>query len=191
MKALFLDRDGTLNFDRVYINDPKLIELIPGAAEALVEAKKAGYLFIVVTNQSGVGRGLIPPDQIEKIHRRLDELLEPYGVKISSYKICPHAPKDKCQCRKPSPKLVLEAARDFSLDLEKCSFIGDKWTDVQTGLNAKCGASILLRSGKGLEEEKMWKIQGKPNPQPSYVADDLQDAVEWLLAKADAARAGG
>lgn len=183
MKALFLDRDGTINFDRVYINDPKLIELIPGAAEAMVAAKEAGYRIIVVTNQSGVGRGLIPPEQIEKIHHRLDELLEEFGVKIDSYKICAHAPQEKCKCRKPSPKLVLEAAEQFGLNLNECCFIGDKMTDVETGLNAKCGNSILLRSGKGTEEEKLWKIHGQPNPQPSFVADDLWEAVNWLLNK--------
>jgi len=191
MKALFLDRDGTINFDRVYINDPKLIELIPGAAEALVDAKNAGYLLIVVTNQSGIGRGLIPPDQIAKIHHRLDELLKPFGVEIISYKICPHAPQAKCHCRKPSAKLVLEAAKEFSLNLDQSCFIGDKWSDVQTGINAKCGTSILLRSGKGQEEEKMWKIQGKPDPQPSFVADDLRGAVDWLLSRADSTREDG
>ncbi len=183
-KALFLDRDGTINIDRVYIADPELIELIPGAAAAIHRAKKAGYLIVVVTNQSGVGRGLIDPKVLPKIHARLDKLLEKEGTKIDQYQICIHAPMENCDCRKPFPKLVEDAAEELEIDLKTSAFIGDKLTDVATGNRAKCGASILVRTGKGKAEEMMLVMDPTNVPaeeRPTYVADDLSSAVDWLL----------
>jgi D-glycero-D-manno-heptose 1,7-bisphosphate phosphatase len=184
--ALFLDRDGTINTDRVYIHDPKLIELIPGSAHAIRKAQEAGYAIVVVTNQSGIARGLIDAKALPNIHARLDELLQAAAsASIDLYQICPHAPLDKCQCRKPNPKLVFDAAAALDLDIENSVFIGDKLLDVGTGNNAKCKASILLRTGKGREEEhilKMSHAQLTKADQPSFVADDLAAAVDWFLA---------
>ncbi len=184
-KALFLDRDGTINIDRVYINDPRLIELIPGAARAIRRARESGYKIVVITNQSGVGRGIIDPHVLPEIHERLNELLAEEGAKVDLYQICIHSPQERCQCRKPLPKLVLDAAKKMSLDLSNCVFIGDKLTDVTTGKNAKCGLSILLRTGKGAQEELLAQITPKPDPMETadYVADDLAEAVDWILTR--------
>lgn len=183
-KALFLDRDGTINIDRVYIADPDLIELIPGAAEAIRRARDAGYVIVVVTNQSGVGRGLIKLETLPKINDRVDELLAKEGTHVDRYQICLHTPADQCECRKPKPKLVEEAAKEMDLDLKSSVFIGDKLTDVATGYRAGCGINILVRTGKGKSEELMLLLDPTNVPQeekPSYVADDLSGAISWLL----------
>ncbi len=184
--ALFLDRDGTINIDRVYIHDPKLIELIPGAAKSIKKAQDAGFAIVVVTNQSGISRGLIDKNALPLINRRVSELLQDEaGASIDLYQICPHAPLDRCKCRKPLPKLVLEAANQLGLDLSRSAFIGDKLVDVGCGNRAKCAASILLRTGKGREEEHILKVGGRQIPaesRPSFVADDLAAAIDWFLA---------
>lgn len=174
--ALFLDRDDTINIDRVYINDPKLIELIPGAAQAIRRAQDAGYLIVVVSNQSGVGRGIIDPRALPKIHRRLDELLQKEaGASVDLYELCLHTPEENCDCRKPNPKLVLDAAKALNIDLGKSAFIGDKLTDVATGINAGCRASILIRTGKSHGE------QHPSDAKPAFVADSLATAVDWFM----------
>lgn len=182
--AFFLDRDGTINIDRVYINDPDLIELIPGAAKAIKRAQDEGYLIVVVTNQSGVGRGLIKKEDLPKINARLDELLlKKAGARIDLYQICMHAPQENCDCRKPKPKLVLEAAEKLGIDLKKSVFVGDKLSDVATGKKAGCGLSILLRTGKGQEQEIVSFLSSAPKleEKANYVADDLLAAVNWVL----------
>lgn len=183
-KAFFLDRDGTINIDRVYINDPRLVELIPGAARAIRRAREAGYKIVVVTNQSGVGRGIIDPNVLPAIHRHLDELLAKEGAKIDRYQICVHAPQEQCDCRKPRTKLVEDAAKEMHLDLENSVFVGDKLTDVATGKNAQVGSSILVRTGKGQQEEIMAQLTPRLDPAetPDFVADDLAEAVDWVLA---------
>ncbi|NUM88404.1 MAG: HAD family hydrolase [Bdellovibrionales bacterium] len=180
--ALFLDRDGTINVDCVYIADPDLISLIPGSARAIRRAQDAGYLIVVVTNQSGVGRGLIAPDAIPRIHERLEKLLrEEAGAAIDRYGICVHAPAENCGCRKPRPRLVREAAEALGIDLANSVFVGDKLTDVATGRRSGCGRSILVRTGKGSDEET--KAGNAPDEErPDYVADDLAAAVDWVLA---------
>lgn len=182
--AFFLDRDGTINIDRVYINDPVLIDLIPGAGKAIKRAQEAGFLIVVVTNQSGIGRGIIEPKVLPKIHERLDMLLAQVGAKVDLYQICIHAPKENCDCRKPKPKLVFDAQKKLNIDLSRSVFVGDKLSDVAAGKHAKCGYSILVRSGKG-ENEEMLTQMGKKIPAeeiPDQICDDLSSAVDWSLA---------
>lgn len=175
--ALFLDRDGCINIDRVYINQARLMELIPGSADAIARARRAGWLVVVVTNQSGIGRGIIAPGEMPKIHARLDELLKAADADaaIDLYQICPHRPEDECKCRKPSPYLVKEAAKKLGIDLKKSAFIGDKITDVETGEAAGCRWSILLRTGKGVDEAK---AAGKKKIK---ICADLAAAVDLVL----------
>lgn len=181
--AFFLDRDGTINIDRVYINDPRLMELIPGAAAAIRRAQDAGYAIVVVTNQSGVGRGIIEPGALPKIHARMEELLlAEAGATIDRYECCVHRPEESCGCRKPLPKMVLEAARQLDIDLRRSVFVGDKLSDVACGNNAGCRYSILLRSGKGVQEEILLAKAAKEE-KPSLVAEDLAEAVDWALAR--------
>jgi D-glycero-D-manno-heptose 1,7-bisphosphate phosphatase len=184
MKALFLDRDGTVNIDRVYINDPRLMELIPGAAEAIALAQRAGYRIHIVTNQSGIGRGIIPPDVLPLIHRRMEELLRLEGAEApDSYEICPHAPREQCQCRKPLPKLILDAALRHGIDLSASIMVGDKVTDVECGKRAGCGKSYLVRTGAGSKEEALLRFTQNPRAEmvPDGVFNDLLAVVQAEL----------
>ncbi len=182
--AFFLDRDGTINIDHVYINDPKQIELIDGSAEAIAKAREVGFAIVVVTNQSGIGRKIIEPGALPRIHSRMEQLLVTAspGARIDRYEMCIHRPDENCDCRKPSPKMVLEAARQLNIDLQQSVFVGDRLSDVATGKNAGCGLSILVRTGKGLEEEKLIEGSG-PAEQPDFVADDLAEAVGYALLR--------
>jgi D-glycero-D-manno-heptose 1,7-bisphosphate phosphatase len=184
--AFFLDRDGTINVDHVYINDPNLIELIPGSAAAIARAQKAGYLVVVVTNQSGVGRGIIEPINLSLIHKRLDKLLAAEGAHIDDYQICVHRPEEGCDCRKPQAKLVKDAAKALGIDLKKSIFVGDRLSDVATGPASGCRYSILVRTGKGLEEEARLTLPTiQKTERPDLVADNLDQAVTWALSKLD------
>ena len=181
-RALFLDRDGTINIDYHYIRDPELVDLFPGAAEAIKRANQAGWFVAVVTNQSGVNRGLIKPVELEAVHKRLGEKLAALGARIDSYEICIHARSEDCGCRKPLPRLILEAATREGIDLARSVMVGDRLTDVAAGKGAGC-KSVLVRTGNGREEELLLKLT-RETPAletPDHVADDLLAAVEWAL----------
>ena len=175
-KAIFLDRDGTLNEDPGYLSHPDQLKLFPGVGEALARLKTNGYLLIVVSNQSGVGRGLIDEANLSKIHARLDELLRPSAVDIDAYRLCLHRPDENCDCRKPRPKLLLDAAREFQIDLTRSYMIGDKTSDLVVGQVAGCRGSILVRTGEGQKTES--QIQEN---QAIFVADTLGQATDWIL----------
>lgn len=152
-KIVFLDRDGTLNDDPGYIHHPDELHLLPGVGEALKIFKEAGFEPVVVTNQSGVARGLIEPEQLPRIHARLNEHLMPFGVQIRHFEVCTHHPDDRCGCRKPSPKLLTDAAQRLGVRLEDCWMIGDRATDLQAGRSAGVGRVILVRTGDGKKTE--------------------------------------
>ena len=179
--ALFLDRDGTINYDRVYINNPNLVELIPGAASAIARANALDWKVVVVTNQSGIGRGLIVPKQLPLIHARVDELLQKEaGAKIDSYRFCPHLPDDGCLCRKPGIAMVEDAALEMKISLKDSYFIGDSWSDIACGVRAGT-KTALVRSGKGRETE-LGMEQGKWGAlRADIIADDLDAAVAEIF----------
>jgi histidinol-phosphate phosphatase family protein len=180
-KALFLDRDGTINLDPGYISQPSLIQLLPGAAAAIRRAKDAGYLIAVISNQSGVARGLIAPEALPLIHERLNELLflEAHAS-VDFFACCTHLPSADCNCRKPLPRLVYEAQAQLGVDLARSAFVGDRLTDIRTGKGAPVKYTVLVRSGEGRGEEA--KISPSEDT-PDHVADDLAGAVDWLLAQ--------
>lgn len=137
-RALFLDRDGTIIEDRGYIRDPALVQLLPGAADVLRELQDAGWALVVVSNQSGVGRGLITPAEMDAVQARFLEVMTAAGVEITASYFCPHRPDENCCCRKPSPFHVEQAAREYGLDLGKSWMMGDRKSDIQCGKNAGC-----------------------------------------------------
>ncbi len=134
--ALFLDRDGTIIEDRGYMHDPALVQLLPGAAEALREVQSRGWPLIVISNQSGVGRGLIKPAEMEAVHNRFLELLQEEGVSITASYFCVHRPDENCHCRKPSPLHLQTAAEEYGIDLKGSWMIGDRRSDILSGKNA-------------------------------------------------------
>jgi histidinol-phosphate phosphatase family protein len=137
-RAVFLDRDDTLNHDPGYLRDPEQLELLPGVADALATLQTRGFVLIVVTNQSGVGRGYYPIEATHAVNARMSELLAAAGVTIARYEICPHAPDDGCDCRKPSPKMILGAAAALEVDCRQSWMVGDKESDVEAGIAAGC-----------------------------------------------------
>lgn len=175
--AVFLDRDGTINIDPGYLNDPEKLELYPGVGKALARLQKSGFELVIISNQSGVARGLITRQQISRIHERLDELLARDGVKISHYELCFHHPDENCECRKPKPALILKPAARYSIDLSKSYMIGDKWSDMGCGKNAGLKSSILVLTGHGKTDEAEAKKFG-----PVVVAD-LTEATDWILSR--------
>jgi histidinol-phosphate phosphatase family protein len=145
-RAVFLDRDGTLIDDVGYIADPEDVRLVPGAAEALRALRDAGFRLVVVSNQSGLGRGLITQEQADAVHHRFVEELGRAGAQIDAAYYCPHTPEERCACRKPLPGLLLDAARELGLDLERSFMVGNSDVDVAAG-EAAGARAILLADG--------------------------------------------
>ena len=177
-RAVFLDRDGTINEDPGYINDPKLLRLLPGAGQGIRYLNEQGFEVIVISNQSGVARGLITPEQLLKVHSRLEQLLKECGAKIDHFYLCTHHPDELCSCRKPSPFLLLQAAHDLSLDLKGSYMVGDKMSDVEAGLRAQLRSSMLVRTGDGGRSEKA-VIRDWPN---TRVFSHLEEASRWIVS---------
>lgn len=147
--ALFLDRDGTINADVDYLHDPEQLHLLPQAGPALFRLQRY-FVPVVVTNQSGIARGLLDEPTLARIHQRLDEMLLPFGVKIAKYYYCPHHPdfggpayRQDCQCRKPKTLLFRRAAQELGLDLTASWAVGDRWRDCQGPLELGCHALLL------------------------------------------------
>ena len=132
-KAIFLDRDGTINVDFGYVYKPQELELLPGVAEALRIFQELGYLLIVITNQSGIGRGYFTPEDAELFNRALAQELEKHGVILNDFYTCPHAPEEHCECRKPSPFMVMEAMKKYDIDPSQSYMFGDKKSDTECG----------------------------------------------------------
>ncbi len=147
-KAVFLDRDETLNPDPGYISDPGLFMLYPWVSHELKRLKDAGFLLVIISNQSGVGRGLIPLASLEAIHHKLNLLLKAEaGITIDHFAICTHRPDEDCLCRKPKPKLILDSAIQFGIDLGASYMIGDRESDRLAGLNAGVRRSFKIDPG--------------------------------------------
>ena len=151
--SIFLDRDGVLIENRPdYVRDWSQVKIIPEAIHALSLAPIKKYKVVIVTNQSAVGRGLISLNTAHEINQRLITLIRDRGGQIDGVYMCPHKPEDGCSCRKPLPGLLLQAAKDLSLDLRRSWMIGDAWSDVRAGEAAGTHGTILLRTGRGAEQ---------------------------------------
>jgi UDP-glucose 4-epimerase len=173
--AIFLDRDGTINEDPGYLSDPSMVKLLPGAGEALARLKKAGYLLIVVSNQSGVARGLIPLEKLALIHQRMDELLAPFGAKIDHYELCTHHPDEQCECRKPKPRLLLDSGARLGVDFSRSYMVGDRDSDIGAGKAAGCKAAVFLRTNL---EDKGFHLS-----EADFSANTLTEATDWILSQ--------
>ncbi len=156
--AVFLDRDGTIIEAHGYINDPNQVRLIPGAADAIRCLSKAGHLVVLISNQSGVARGLLDEETLSRVHGRLEELLREEGVSLDGAYYCPYldGPEAKVdayrrdsELRKPNPGMLLQAARGLNIDLSRSWVIGDSPCDVEAGLRAGCRTILIDRDGSG------------------------------------------
>lgn len=165
-KAIFIDRDGTIIADKHFLSSPEGIEVLPGVADALRRLKKAGFLLMMITNQSGVGRGYFSENTVQEIHDRLQMLLKGKGVRLDDIFICPHHPDDGCECRKPKIKLFEDAIRKYSIDPRRSYAVGDKPGDVEAGKRAGCKTVFL-----GKDEIA------------DYSAANFPAAVDWILSQ--------
>jgi len=185
--VVYLDRDGTLNFDPGYLNQPEQLRLLPGAGQAVARLNRAGFKTVVLSNQSGLARGLITQSQLEAIHQRLRELLAEDGARLDGIFICPHHPDDGCACRKPAPGLVHRAQRELGVSSDNAIVIGDKASDVELARNVGALA-VFVRSGNVPEDEQA--RMAERGLAPDYVARDLTGAVDWIL-EMNKSEAGG
>ena len=180
MKLVLLDRDGVINEDSDdYIKSPEEWVPIPGSLEAIAQLNHAGYRVIVLTNQSGLARGLFDPDTLARIHQRLRRALSAVGGTVSGIFFCPHGPDEGCGCRKPLPGLFEEVAERLQVSLRGVPAIGDSLRDLQAA-EAVGARPILVRTGKGRRTEA-----ALPADHGYPVFDDLAAAVHALLAEAE------
>lgn len=177
--TVFLDRDGTVNRDTGYVRTPEELELLPGAVEAVTRLNQAGARVVLLTNQSGIGRGLLTAEGLDAIHAKLRLLLEAGGARLDAIYYCPHHPDDGCRCRKPQPGLVERAIAELSLDPSGLVYVvGDQRRDVE--LAREIGArSVLVMTGPA-SLETMMALQAD-GPLPDRVADGLGQAVAWII----------
>jgi D-glycero-D-manno-heptose 1,7-bisphosphate phosphatase len=181
-RALFLDRDGTLIEERDYLHKPEQVALIAGAAEALRRLQDAGYLIVMITNQSGVGRGYFTLEDVERVHAHLAAELGKSGVRFEEIYIAPETPDQPSRGRKPSPQFLFDARDELGIDLAKSFIVGDKLIDLECGWNAGAGKSLLVRTGYGRKTEKALG----PFADKAVVVDDLPAAVDWILMQGPA-----
>jgi D-glycero-D-manno-heptose 1,7-bisphosphate phosphatase len=178
-KAVFIDRDGTINFDRGYIVTSEDIELISGSAEAMRMLNETSLLTIIITNQASIGRGLLSVEQLEKINQRLWEELQSRDAFYEGLYFCPHSGLEvpPCSCRKPEPGLILAAAHDFNIDLASSFVVGDKLSDLEAGRRSGC-RTILVLTGHG--RKSLDELKNGGGPTPDQVCETLGDAVAWI-----------
>jgi D-glycero-D-manno-heptose 1,7-bisphosphate phosphatase len=175
--AVFLDRDGTIIDDVEYLRNPGDVRLLPGAARSIARLNAQGVPVIVVTNQSGIARGLLTQDDYDAVRMRLDQLLSAEGARIDASYACPHHPDftGACECRKPGTLLYRQAAAEHALDLARSTFIGDRWRDVAAAL--ELGARPILISGPSTLPEDLRQAATK-----AEVVQSLEEAVKLLLS---------
>jgi D-glycero-D-manno-heptose 1,7-bisphosphate phosphatase len=172
---VLLDRDGTLIVERNYLSDPEQVELLPGAAVGLRRFTELGFGLVVVTNQSGLGRGYFGWPALHAVHDRMKAMLSAEGVVFDGIYVCPHTPDDHCDCRKPKPGLINQAVADLGFDPRNCFVIGDKPCDIDLGRGV--GAqTVLVRTGYGSKHEIELTLR------LNFVADNLTDAAEAIAA---------
>ncbi|MDX9752489.1 MAG: HAD family hydrolase [bacterium] len=156
-QAVFFDRDGTLIRDTGYPRDPKTVEILPGVVPFLRTLQERGYLLVVISNQSGIGRGMITPAQARAVHDRFIQVFAEQGIAIHGTYYCPHGPEEDCACRKPAPAMLLQAAESLGIDMARSFMVGDKPSDVEAGQNAGCRGIWFQPAGAG------WKSPMRPD----------------------------
>ena len=176
-RAVFLDRDGTLNVERHYLHDPEALEIFPGTGSALKRLMDGGYALFIVTNQSGIGRGYYQEKDMHAVNDRLTEVLAANGVRFDKIYFAPESPEADSPGRKPNPKFLNDAASEFGVDLSQSFMVGDKTADLQCGWNAGVKKSILVRTGYGADLER-----DEPDTEAkAVIVDDIAAAADWIL----------
>ncbi|MGH9350318.1 MAG: D-glycero-alpha-D-manno-heptose-1,7-bisphosphate 7-phosphatase [Vicinamibacterales bacterium] len=185
--AVFLDRDGTLIEDVDYLNSFDQMALFPWTVDALRLAGRAGFLTVVVTNQSAVGRGIVSEDFVVATHEELSRRLARGGASIDAFYFCPHHPdavieryRGACRCRKPEPGMIEDAVRDLDIDLARSWVVGDRWIDVAMG-TAAGARSVLVRTGHAEREHEALPADPSTGVRADAILNNLMEAVGWIL----------
>ena len=175
--TIFLDRDGVINENRSdYVKSWEEVSFLPGAIEAIRRLSTSEYAIVMVTNQSAVGRGIVPFELAQAINRQVVEQITAAGGRIDAWYMCPHHPEQRCECRKPAPGLLLQAQRDLDLDLASSYMIGDAYSDLQAAQAAGVRATLVL-TGRGAEQ-----LDEVRSSNLRYaVAADVGEAIEQIL----------
>lgn len=183
--AVFLDRDGTIIEEVGYLKDVSGLRVLPRAAAAIRLLNEKGLPVIIATNQSGIARGYFTEGDLEKIHQHLQEELANEGAFIDAIYYCPHSPEEKnerdkgaCDCRKPSPRMLEQAALDFGLELQSCYVVGDKLSDLELGATIGC-KTVLVLTGYG---EQVMREMRESDARADHITEDLASAVGWILS---------
>lgn len=179
--AVFLDRDGTINYDPGYIKEPEKVIIMEGVSEGIRKLKRQfGFKIIVVSNQAGVSKGLMTLADVEAVNKKIYDILIEEGAEIDAFYYCPFHPEndppEKTICRKPSPYMILKAAKELSIDLSKSFMIGDRSSDIESGINAGI-KTILLKNDMFKDEISILINQGK---KPNFVADNFNEACDYI-----------
>lgn len=171
--AIFLDRDGTINIDKDYVHKIEDWEFLPHALEGLQILSQREYKLVIVTNQSGIGRGYYTQHDMEKLHNYVTSLLKEKNIEIAGIYFCPHTPSDKCICRKPETELLKKAAEDLNINISDSYFIGDKTCDIKMGRDSGC-KTIMVQTGKGGKD-------GEYDVIPDFIVHDLYEAAKLIV----------
>ena len=175
-KGIFLDRDGTISDDTMYPHKAEDFRLLPGVVEGLKKLSKE-YMFIIITNQSGIGRGIFKEEDMYKFNEKLINELKKENIKIKKIYFCPHTPEDNCDCRKPATKNIEQAKKDFDIDMESSWMIGDHPSDVELGKRAGT-RTIYLKTGHG---QKHLEDLEKDGINPNFIAENFSQAANFII----------
>jgi len=173
-KAVFIDRDGTIAKDVPYCSRPEDFELLPNVAEGIKLLNKHGFKVVVVTNQSGISRGYFTKETLAKIHDKMRRELARFGARLDAIYYCPHHPDDNCECRKPKPRMLFQAASDLNIDLGQSYVIGDNNMDIEMGRNAGC-KTLIIKPSMGRSSV------GKLDVLADFVVFGLYEAAQLVL----------
>jgi len=175
-RAVFIDRDGTINVNFGYISNPDDFKIYPGVKEGIRLLKEKGFKIVVITNQSGIARGYFSEETLEKIHEKMKSEISQEEDIIDAIYYCPHHPDEKCNCRKPNPGLIEKARKDLDIDTKKSFIIGDRMLDVEAGFKTHC-KTVLVPENK----EKVNIEMQESEIEPDYVCDDFYTGIKWII----------
>ena len=177
-RVVFLDRDGVINAEGGYVDRPENLYPLPGSLEAIASLGRAGWTSIVYTNQAGVGRGYMSEESLLAVHNHLHNVVRDSGGRLAAIYACVHAPDAECDCRKPTPGLLFQAAKEHGIDLRASYAVGDSPRDICAGHSAGCRTVLVLTGHTAAYDAALF-----PDPQPDYVFPTLLAFTDWLLSQ--------